>query len=229
MEVNGTPTLEGYEWFSAVMKQHLFQEISRKQIKQDYTRLGIEKKIRNVEGVETGFVYASPYSRYKVIVWVTWLKAEQKLRDIGTDAGWNLIAEDDDAKYFSRPFLRSNKNFFLAIFRYAWTSKWKIDNVPICPCEECGSKMKIARKIGTRQYFWQCKNEDKHEKPTSRKWDYGVPPKALDWLNIRRSNTAKYKAKNEKAFKETGKALPIPAAIKRRVRKKTGTPDAPKE
>lgn len=210
-EINGTPSKEGFEWFCLIMKEHNFSKIGGKQIRQDFTRLDLQKQIRKLEGYETGFQYSN--GTYAVKVWTTFLEKEDKLRDKSTDAGWVIIVKGDELKYCAHHFTRKNQNFFLSLARYAWIAKWKIDNTPLCSCESCGKEMQIHRKKGSRKYFWICINPDIHEKPEFKSWDYGIGQEAKNFLNIRRENTQKYVKKN----KELGKN-PNPKAKNRKVR-----------
>lgn len=219
-ELLGPPTFEGYLWFCGIMKEMNFQKIGSKQIKKDFIRLDLERRFRKkLTGREVGFVYASPYSLYLVKVWTSFLEKEERLRDLGEDVGWVIICKGDVLVYCARYFLRSNQQFFLALARYAWISKYKVDHVPLCPCESCGRRMYIFRKRGTRQYMWRCDNPKVHRRATFRIWDYGLGDKAQEFLNIRRKHTANYKKQNEK------KGLnPTPKAQTRRVRK-VGKPE----
>lgn len=216
---NYTVSKEGFEWFCSIMKEWNFQKIGSKQIIKDFTRLDLQKRIRKVEGYETGFIYSSPNSPYSVKVWVTYLEKEEKFRDVGTDAAWVILVTNDELDYSAKPFKRNNSEFFLSLARYAWISKWKIDNPPLCPCKTCEKEMQIHRKKGTRQYFWMCIAPNKHENPTFRSWDYGLGDKAKDFLSIRREKTKKYKEKNKKLGKN-----PTPAAVLRKKRQ-VGRPE----
>lgn len=224
MEANWTPSKEGFDWFCSVMAEHNFSKIGSKQIRKDFFRLDLETNIRKLNGREVGFACSSPYSDYVVIVWVSFLEEEGKFREMGEDVGWVIIRKGDDLVYCARYFLRSNKEFFLSLFRYAWTNKFRIDNVPLCPYENCKKQMKITRKKGTRQYYWSCINPDVHKKNQFLSWDYGLPPKAKAFADIRRKKTLAYNKKNQKAFKETGKPIPVPKA-KTRVVRKIGKPE----
>jgi len=226
MTVNGSPTPEGYEWFCLEMQALGFHKIGRKQIHQDFVRLDLQTRIRKIEGYETGFQYSN--GTYTEKIWSTFLEKEGKLRDTGTDAGWAILTKGDKLAYCAQYFTRKNKNFFLDLKEYARITKQKIDNTPLCPCEKCLKEMEIHRKKGTRQYFWICIAPEKHSSPEYRSWDYGLSEEDKKFLGIRRSNTAKYKAKNKKALEETGKPMPVPKAVTRKVRK-VGKPENLKE
>ncbi len=222
MEVNGTPTPEGFEWFALEMKALGFHKIGSKQIHKDFTRLDLEKRIRRIQGYETGFQYSN--GTYTEKIWSTFLEKENKLRDKGTDAGWVILTKGDILIYCTQYFTRKNKNFFVDMKEYARITKQKIDNTPLCPCKKCEREMEIHRKKGTRQYFWICINSEKHSKPTFLSWDYGLSEEDKKFLGIRRKNTVSYKKKNQKAFEESGKPIPIPKAKTRKVRK-VGRPE----
>lgn len=79
------PTPEGFKWFLVEMLSLGFAKIGVKQIRQDFTRLDLQKQIRKIEGYEVGFQYSN--GTYVVKVWTTFLEKEEKLRDTGTDVG----------------------------------------------------------------------------------------------------------------------------------------------
>lgn len=224
MKANNSPTPQGFEWFCEIMQQYGFQKIGSKQVRKDFYRLGLEKRFRRLESVEVGFAYASPYSNYVVKIWTTVRKDNNQQRQLGTDVGWVIITLGDELIYCARYFLRSNENFFLSLARYAWISKWKIDNVPLCPYENCRREMHICRKKGTRQYYWACYNPDVHKKTQFLNWDHGLGQKAKDFLKIRRTKASQYNKKNKELFEKTGKPIPVPKAKTRRVRQ-VGKPE----
>ncbi len=167
-----------------------YQEITRKDSAKKFLRLNLNPP-RTIIGREASYKYTN--NGYTVILHTSFLKNENKWRNIGTDAGWILIAEGDKPLYFARPFLRS-KNFVIKFLCYAWITKWKVNNRPLCPL--CKGYMDISRKYNSRQYFWSCdKNRHTIGKPVNFPWDYNLPPKALKFVNIRREKTKKYKAK----------------------------------
>lgn len=219
MQGSISPNPQGFEWFCEIMQKYNFQKIGSKQVRKDFYRLGLEKRFRRLESVEVGFAYASPCSDYVVKVWITVRKDNGQLRKLGTDVGWVIVTQGDELIYCARYFLRSNKKFFLNIARYAWISKWKIDNIPLCPYENCRRQMEIRRKTNTRQYYYCCQNSDVHKKNQTLSWDYGLGPKAKNFLSIRRKKAASYNKKNKEAFEKTGKPIPVPKAKTRRVRR----------
>jgi hypothetical protein len=222
MKIDGAPTPEGFEWFCIEMQILNFQKTGTKQIRKDFIRLDLEKQIRKIEGIETGF--NSSNGTYVVRIWPTFLEKENKLRDMGTDVGWVIITKGDKMVYCAQYFTRRNKNFFMDMKEYARITQYKIFNTPLCPCKACEKEMEIHRKTGTRQYFWICKNREKHTTPQYRSWDYGLEEKDIKFLGIRRAQTSAYKKKNQKALEEKGTPLPIPKAVTRKIRK-VGRPD----
>ena len=192
-----------------------YHKITRNDSSRTFTRLKLLPP-RPIEGRETSYRYTN--NGYTVILHTTYLELEKKWRDTGTDIGWNLIVEGDKEKYFARPFQRK-KGFILKFLRYAWVSKWKVDNRPLCP--DCNSYMHIHRKKGTRQYCWICLNSKRHSdhRFTSLCWDHRLPKKATEFVKIRRAYTKRYNDKNRKA----GKVV-VPAAV---IRKKweIGSPE----
>jgi hypothetical protein len=192
-----------------------YRKITPSDSRRTFRRLNLSSP-RPIEGRETSYRYN--HNGYTVILHTSYLELEKKWRNTGTDIGWNLIAEGDKVKYFARPFQRK-KGFILKFLRYAWISKWKVDNRPLCPA--CNAYMHVHRKKGSRQYFWACWNSEEHPdgKPTFLSWDYNLPPKALEFVKIRRDYAARYNAQNKK----NGKIV-VPAAVKRR-RWKIGSPE----
>lgn len=164
-----------------------------KDLAKTLTRLDMSPP-RTITGREASYRYTN--SGYTAKLHTTYLEKESKWRDSGTDSGWVLIVEGDTALYFARPFKRT-ANFITNLLSYAWVTKWKVDNRHICPV--CQSYMDIHRKPETRQYFWICRKSAFHpisQKPEFLDWDYGLPKKAQEFVNIRRDATARYKAKN---------------------------------
>ncbi len=192
-----------------------YRNITRNDSSKEFLRLNLSPP-RPIRGRETSYRYTN--NGYTVFLHTTYLEASKKWRDKGTDAGWILIAEGDKARYFAKPFSRT-KGFIMKFLRYAWVTKWKVDNRPLCP--ECKAYMHITKKVGTRQYYFICRNMISHKKeqPLFLPWDVGLPFNALKFLNIRREYSEKY----NKKIKDGGKAV-TPA---RKIRKtwKIGRPE----
>ncbi len=182
-----------------------FVEITKTDSKKTFNRLGLSPP-RPITGKEASYMYTN--NNYTVKIHTTFLKKEGKWRDTSTDIGWCLIAEKDVRKYFSRPFQRK-KGFVLKLLRYAWITKWKVDNRHLCP--SCNRYMDIKRKQATRQYFWCCTNKAKHTQPVFLSWDHNLPPKAKQFVTKRRKNTLKYNKNNELLGKN-----PTPAPVIRK-------------
>ena len=170
-----------------------YTAIPKKKKSQDLFRLEITTK-RKIKGSERGFMYSN--NEYTSKIWPSFLEEENKFRDVGTDAGWAIIAQADELVYSAKPLSRTG-DYIKNLLSYAWVTKWKIDNIPLCPCQECKGKMFIYRKKGTRKYMYACKEIEKHpdKKWIFRDWDYNLPPKAKAFVEIRREKTAEYKKK----------------------------------
>lgn len=199
-----------YEDFQFIEKNLLgigYQKIYQHDSRKTFLRLNLSPP-RRIVGREASYWYS--HNGYTVILHTSFLEKEKKWREKGTDIGWNLISEGDEARYFARPFQRK-KGFVLKFLRYAWISKWKVDHRPLCP--KCQAYMYIQRKKNTRSYYWSCDHNDLHPdgKPVFLSWDYGLPPKATMFIGIRRENTKRYNEKNKKEGKKI-----TPAAVKRK-------------
>jgi hypothetical protein len=173
-----------------------YHKITKNDSRKTFLRLNLSPP-RPIVGRETSYYYNGRNGVYSVILHTSYLEAEKKWRNTGEDAGWNLIAEGDKPLYFAKPFKRT-KGFIIRFLRYAWISKWKVDNRPLCL--ECHAYMDIQRKRGSRQYFWACHKKEKHTSLNPRfvLWDYGLPKKASEFVRIRRSYSSRYRSKNKK-------------------------------
>lgn len=200
-------TVEDFLFLKKEILEMGYREMNQYDSRKSFLRLNLSPP-RNIIGREVSFYYN--HNGYTVILHTTYLEKEKKWRDTGTDVGWNLISHGDKAVYFAKPFLRT-KSFILKFLKYAYISKWKVDNRPLCP--ECKAFMVIFRKTGSRQYFWSCFNKTRHEsqKPQYLSWDYGLPQDDIKFVSIRREYTRNYHKKNKKEGK-----TPIPAAVKRK-------------
>ncbi len=159
-----------------------------------FRRLGLIPP-REITGREVTYSYNN--HEYTGVIHTTYVLKENKWRDKGEDSGWVLIRKGDEAVYFARPFQRK-KGFILKLLRYAWVTKWKVDNRPLCP--KCSAYMYIKRKKNSRQYFWMCDNREFHPEESVEffPWDYMLPKKALEFVEIRRTYTEKYNERNKK-------------------------------
>jgi hypothetical protein len=185
-------TVDDFVFLDAKMQEIGFLSTEISDQKKLFYRLGLIPP-REITGREKTYSYHN--HGYTVIIHTTYLEKEKKWRDTGTDSGWVLIRKGDEAVYFARPFKRS-KGFIIKILRYAWITKWKVNNRPLC--HECRGYMDIYRKKGSRQYFWICNKSKSHndQRATFLPWDYMLPKKASEFVSIRRTDTEKYKKKN---------------------------------
>ena len=172
-----------------------------------FERLGLIPP-RKIIGREEGYEYSN--NGYTVKCWTSFVKSLNKFREVGKDVAWILAVEGDQALYFARPLQRRSGTMVQRFLSYAWVTKWKIDHRPLC--KHCKAYMNIFRKEHSRSYMWICKNSEKHPsgKFQFESWDIGLPDKAQAFVDIRRENTKRYKAKNQKEGKH-----PIPAPINR--------------
>lgn len=191
-------TTDDFVFLDSKLSELSFSKVNTKDQRKLFHQLGLIPS-REITGRETTYSYTN--HGYTVIIHTTYLEKENKWRETGTDSGWVLIRDGDKAIYFARPFQRK-KGFILKLLRYAWVTKWKVDNRPLCP--ECSGYMNIHRKKGKRQYFWMCSKQmyHKEEKFVFLPWDYMLPKKATEFVKIRRAYTEKYKAKNKEEGKE---------------------------
>jgi hypothetical protein len=202
-------TENDFLFFNIIILSMNFSKKSRNDLWTVFTRLGLSPPPhRKIIGSETTYEYINPSHGYKVVVHTTYLEKEKKWRDKSTDIGWVLIVEGDKAIYFAKPFQRK-KGFLMRMLRYAWITKWKVDHRPLCP--KCQGYMNLARKKTLRQYFWACSKNSFHidNKPQFLPWDYSLPPKASEFVKIRRAYTARYRAKIKKLGKEVTRASKI--------------------
>lgn len=206
MEKEVILTVEDMEYLHTEMIKMGYHNRSPKDSAKVFKRLDLMPP-RKVHGREEGYEYTK--NGYTTRSWTSFVKALKKFRDKGEDAGWNLIAEGDEALYFARPFQRT-KGFIRKFLCYAWISKWKVDHRPLCP--HCNAWMHIYRK-GNRQYMWICRNSDLHpdKKFHFESWDLGLPKKAQAYIDLRRAATQYYNKKNKKENKS-----PTPAPFLRK-------------
>lgn len=190
-----------------------YTPIPKRQKSKDVIRLGLESS-RPIEASELGFHYSN--NGHRAVVWTSWIPELEKFREVGTDTFWSIVTNNDELVYCAKPIARIDEDSIIDLAKQAWINKWKIDNLPLCPC--CGARMEIFRKPKTRQYMFACKRNENHkteEYPNGKwhfmNWDYGLGPKAKEFLDIRREATAQYKERMEKIGKS-----PIPRALIRK-------------
>ncbi len=178
-----------------------FRELTNEEFSTTFSRLGLTAP-RSKEGRETGFIFNA--NDLKVFVWTTYLNSEQRSRD--SDAGWVLIADGDRARYFTHPMMRT-KNFLTRLARRAWIARWRVVHRPLCP--ECRRYMKIAYGRALKSRYWRCDYRSSHHpyKPIFLAWDYGMPPKALAFIEKERKLREKYRDSRKKAGKPNNVAM----------------------
>lgn len=173
-----------------------FRSLSYKDFHKNFTRLKLRAP-RMIRGCEEGYIYHN--NDYTIYCWTTFVKTLNTFRAKGEDLGWVLITDGDEAVYFARPFKRTSKSFVKRFLSYAWVTKWKVDNRPLC--DQCQAWMHVFRRPKTRQYMWVCKKSNSHlnNKWQFKNWDQELPPKAQVFVNLRRKDTQRYNKKNKKA------------------------------
>lgn len=195
MEINKFKlTKEDFIFLQGYLLSWGFVKITRRDFAKVFRRLDLQMPRRRTDR-ETGFMYTN--NGYTVIVWTSYIEDEEKWRDTGTDYAWVLIKEGDFVKYFAKPLIRM-KSMILKLLRYAWVSKWRVDNRHLCP--KCDAYMDIGKRHDRRGYYHICKNTDKHEDglPFTYGWDHNLPPLAQEFVNIRREYTRQYKERNKR-------------------------------
>ena len=210
MPVKRLPTLEEFSDFKQKILDQGFREILKPEFTKTFERLGLVAP-RYKEGREIGFSFSA--NNLHVIVWTTFLAVEQKARE--QDLGWVLITEGDKAQYFAHPFRRT-AGFLVKLLRYAWITKFRIVNRPLCPV--CGKYMKISRGSNPKSRYWLCPKNDIHNSKESMTWDVGLGPKAQKFLDGERALRARY----NKMLKKAGK--PINQAMRKRKRWRVNKP-----
>lgn len=194
-----------------------FRPISGNEMSRDFEKYNLRAP-RKLTGREVGYILTAPNGN-SVKVWTTIVKDQKRPRDKGEDVGWVIIVDAQNnlvycARYFNRPKNDDYENFFLNLIRYAWVSRVKILNPPLCRHgHERPVEAKIERKRGSRQMRFVCRDKKAHPKPVFFSWDEPIKymPKAIDFVKIRRKKTAQRKKRN----KELG-INPVPKATKRR-------------
>lgn len=183
-----------------------FRRISDKEFIDRYKVLGLMAPRPREGGREVGFVFEA--NDLTVTVWTTWLRIEQRARK--TDAAWVVISDKENVFYFSHPIHRT-KNFVRTLLRQAWIARFRVKNRPSCP--KCGKFMEIAEGKGAKARYWRCSNKSKHDnkKNVHLDWDYGLPPKAKNYLKSLRKRRAAYRKKRRKL------GLPVDVARRKRI------------
>jgi hypothetical protein len=199
MPVKVLPGTEAFERFTKALLRRGFRKFSREEFREDFERLGLKAPSPR-EGREVGFVYTQ--NGLTVFVWTTFLCEEDHVRN--EDAGWVLIREGDEVKYYSHPLHRTR--FFLRnLFKQACIAQLRVENRPSCP--KCGMFMDIVRGKKLKARYWQCKRPTAHKEPTFLSWDYGLSKAALDFLHPLRKERARYRKERRAQGKRIGTAL----------------------
>lgn len=208
MEKETALTLADFIFADEMYRGMGYSRIRRKDKNKHIFRLGLGAP-RSLTGSEIGYFYGN--NGYESVNWTSFLFDEQKYRNVAEDAFWSIIRQGDELVYSAKPITRKSREDLIKHLRYAWINKWKIDNIPLCPC--CDAQMIIFRKFRTRKYMYACKKSEQHPDSKWRflSWDYGLGDKAKAFLEIRREATARYKER----MKTLGKN-PTPAAFLRK-------------
>lgn len=187
------PDAETFANFTVALFRRGFRRLSPEEFGKDFERLELSAPSPR-KGRETGFTFTA--NGFTVLVWTTFLTRKARNRD----AGWVLIKEGDEVKYFSHPMHRT-KNFLHNLIWHACIARLRVKNRPLCP--KCHAFMDIARGKGLKSRYWQCKRH----KAESLPWDYGLPQEALDFLYPQRKQRARYRKKLRAQGKPQGTAL----------------------
>ena len=195
-------TSEEFMRLDSELRELGFQRKFKKDMKNNFERLGLEltRHQRKAKG-EVGYEFTK--NGLTVHVWSSWVEEDGKANK--NDYGWILISNGDPAKYFAKPFRRT-EGFVTKLLSYAWISQWKVIHRPLC--SECKRFMDITSPnlkgrpleeflTRLRQRFWVCNNPEAHEKPVYLNWDAGLGPKAKAFLAQRRKETAAYNKKRK--------------------------------
>ncbi len=199
MPIKVLPDAEAFGWLNHNLLRRGFRAVSRVEFKKDYVRLGLQAPSPR-RGREVGFIFSA--NGLDVKVWTTFVAEEGEARE--KDAGWVVINDSDEARYFSHPVLRT-KNFLHNLLWHACIAKWRAEHRPLCP--SCDARMRIAYGQGLKSRFWKCVRPQFHMKSVSLSWDVGLPQAAFDFLRPLRRRRARYALQLRQVGKEPGGAL----------------------
>lgn len=191
------PTADTFAWLRTMLMKSGFRELSPVEFKKDFRRLKLEAPSPR-EGREAGFQFSS--NGLDVIVWTTYLIEQGYAREM--DAGWVLIKDGDDPRYFK--MLHRTKNFLLKLFYYAVIAQRRAENRPLC--DLCYKRMNITFGKGIKSRYWSC-IDPSHAKKVSKSWDTGLAPAALEFLKHERKRRARYLAQLRAEGKRPGGAI----------------------
>ncbi len=180
-----------YRHFVESLEERGFMRLSRPEVVSDFKRLGLEAPTPR-EGREEGFRFHG--NGLMVIVWTT--KTRFGFRQ--QDAGWVLIREGDDVRYYSRPHPRT-KNFLYHMLMDARIARWRVLYRPLC--NECDAFMRIAFGAYLKSRYWRCNQRYRHadHKPKFCGWDNlrrKFPAEALAYIKRRRKQRSKDRIKH---------------------------------
>ncbi len=188
------PDRDDFVKISCTLERWDFRELSGVEFHNQFRRLNL-KTPRPRPGRETGFIFYA--NGLTTVVWTTWRKEEGLARP--KDAAWILIIEGDQPRYFSHPIHRT-KNFVKNLLNQAWIARWRVLHRPFCPT--CRAFMKIACGRGIKSRYWYCPKDKQ-----CLDWDYGLPPKARNYLKNLRRTRARWLAKRRAEGKPTHLAI----------------------
>jgi len=174
------PSEDDFTKFREDMERHGFRIITKPEFVSSFHRLGLSNpRIRT--GRETGFTFFA--NGLRAMVWTTFLNAEGVARE--QDAGWVLISEGDEVKYFSHPLMRT-AGFLNKLLKYAIIAKRRIQHRPLCPA--CNGFMKIVRGRGLKSRYWKCPKHRRFED-----FDNGLTEKMKNFLKSERKARRHYR------------------------------------
>jgi hypothetical protein len=197
------PSHEELAWFTQVLIRRGFRPVSMVEFRKVFERLVIIPPTPRI-GRELGFTFSA--NGLEVVVWTTFVPEAGKARD--QDAGWILIKEGDQVKYFARPVHRT-KHY---VHRLAWLAciaRLRVLDRPTCP--SCGAYMDIAMGEVVKSRYWRCRN--RVHKQINLPWDINLPVEAKRYLERIRSARRRYR---DTLRREGRDEVVIPAVFKRR-------------
>jgi len=210
MPAKQLPDIRSFHAFVEVLQRRGFRLINTHERRADFRRLDLRAPSPR-EGHEAGLVFSA--NGLEVIVWTTFVIREGRAREV--DAGWVIIKDGDQARYFSHPIHRT-ANFLKTLLWSARVAQLRALNRPLCPV--CGARMRIANGKGLKSRYWRCTRPAFHTDDQWKDWDCGLPPLALAWVKDMREKRRKYRKKLKNEGRTPG------GALKRRIGWKVGKP-----
>lgn len=204
------PSAESFSRFEKTLLSLGFRRIERVEVSADFKRFGLVAP-RKRPGRELGFRFDA--NALTVVVWTSWLPAEEAIRE--EDSGWILIKEGDNPRYFVHPLMRT-KGFLLRLARHAWVARQRALKRPLCT--KCKQFMEIKYGRALKSRYWGCFRLKDHEDsgPDFCDWDYGLGPRAKEFLKEERAPKRRYRQELKRQRK-----LVTPAVLRRRSWRKT--------